>query len=1122
MNFSKIKLAFLNKFKKKDGKRSKLFIALVSILGLCAAAFIGCIIFIIILMQGLPDVGILEKDLAQSTIILDKDGNEIYKLYDKENRTYVASSEISTNMKNAIVAIEDRSFYSHPGVSFIGLSRAFVNNYILRRQLTQGASTLTQQLVKNLVLKDPAKTPTRKIKEAILAFQVERKYTKDKILELYLNQLSLGSTVHGIERGALTFFNKHAKDLSIAESAIIAAVPQAPSYFSPYGQHTDELIGYCKPAGSQGVNVGDAGDKSTPNSNTNKAPVASSDMELTVVAIDRVWLKITSDNGDKQYEGTLEKGEQIDVKATDALTFSSGNKSFEIYQDETKIKFPSDKTFTIKKSDLPALAASSGAQVSSGNSEIYKGLGNCKDINDVNYVKGRKDLVLEKMYEEKYITKEEMDQAWKESHNIVFKPYVERIRYPHFVMYVKEVLEQKFGEDISSKGYVVRTSIDPKVQEMAEAAIKKGGDTAASKYKIQNQAMVAVEPGTGKILAMVGSRDYWDKENDGNVNIITRKRQPGSSFKPFVYALLFQGKYGPGSVLWDLKTKFGGYSPNNYDNQQMGPMKIRNALAYSRNITAVKALILGGGEDALLDFMGKFGFGYLKETRDKTNEGKPDNEKFYYGYPLAIGTGEVRPLDMAAGYASFGNDGVWVEPTAIMEIRDSDNNIVMQWNPDEHKSEVMDSQIAYEISDILSDREARPAGFWRDALNIPGQTVAAKTGTSNKSFNGGKKILPSDLWTVGYSKYVSVAVWSGNNDGSALPPTSDGLNVSAPTWKDFMIKFHAGKDKKDFTRPEGIVSVAVSKLSGLRTSKATPSEYSSKDIFSSWSAPKDFDAAARSIKIDIRNNLRATDECPAAAVKEVSTYNVHSEKPEWKNWEDPVRAWAAGRGIATGGGAYSNEESPLCKKVDEEQAPKISIVSPVNFGTVSVGKVNVKVQVTAPLGVKRVDYMLDGTTQMTREVEPFNVGYVTIPNDTNSHTIRVVLTDQNFNTAEAQSAVKIEGDNKGPVLNVTSPVDGTKVSLGEQLVVNLDAYDEQSRIAKLEVYMNGELIKVFTGEPYTYSIYVNPKFYKAGPQLFSFRALDSNGNSAQRTVNIEFTPQDKPIPPITEDDDSTQ
>lgn len=1116
-------LSVLGKFRGADGKRSPLFITMIVLLVLFflgATSVVGVVVY---LMQDLPDIGILEKGLAESTVILDKDGNEIYKLYNDENRTYVGLDKISKNMQHAIIAIEDRNFYSHSGVSFIGLGRAFVNNYIFRKQSQQGASTLTQQLVKNLVLKDSSKTALRKVKEAILAYQVESKYTKDKILELYLNQLSLGSTVHGVERGALTFFHKQAKDLSIAESAIIAAIPQAPSHFSPYGPYKKELLGYCKtntPVAG-GINVGDAGGSKKDEVPADKTKVEKDQKNkdaivLTITALDKVWVKVTDAQNQKKFEGTIEKGDQVDVEGNSDLTFTSGNRNFEIYQDNLKLTLPKSNTFTLKKSEMASYVQNSTTAEDGVPESIQSGVGGCTSIDDPNYVEGRKDLVLRKMVEENYITVEEMKDAWKQSHQIVFKPYVEKITYPHFVMYVKEQLEKEYGGDVGTLGYVVKTTIDPKVQEMAENAIKKGGAIAASKYKTTNQALVAVEPSTGKIIAMVGSRDYWDEKNDGNVNITIRKRQPGSSFKPFVYALLFQGKYGPGSALWDVKTKFGGYSPNDYDGNTMGPMKVRNALAYSRNITAVKALILGGGEDGLLDFIAKFGFEYLKNNRDERNKDKADEDKYYYGNPIAIGTAEVRPLDMASGYGAFANEGNWVTTTSIEEIKDKNGNIVKQWNPEDKKVSVMDPQIAYEISDILSDSQARPAGFWRDALNVPGQIVAAKTGTSNKSFGKGKTILPSDLWTVGYSKYISVAVWSGNNDGSALPGNADGLNVSAPTWKEFMINFHAGKEKKPFEKPQGIVSMSVSRLSGLRASKTTPSEYISTDIFSSWAAPKDFDSAAKKIKVDSRNNLRANEDCPTDAVNEVFMYNVHSEKPEWKNWEEPVRAWAAGKGLGTvNDKPVSNEESSLCKKTKPENMPIISIVTPSNFGSVSGGKVNVRVQITAPSGVKKVEYFIDGKLEMQRESEPFTVGYVTVPADANSHSIKVHLVDKEYNGADSSVSVKTSSDAAGPVISIVSPAAGSKIALGSQLVMKVDAYDESSRINKLEVYMNGELIKVFSGEPYSYSIYVNPKYYQPGTYTISFKGSDTNGNMTQKTTSVQFVEAAPPTTPIT-------
>lgn len=1057
---------------------------------------LGGSIYLFVLFQSLPEIGDLEKSIAESTVLLDRNGNEIYKLYNEENRQYIALSEVGDNFKHAILSIEDKNFYEHPGVDLFGIARAALSN--LQGKQMQGASTITQQVVKNLVLKSNAQTPERKIKEAILAYQVERKYSKDKILELYVNQISFGGTAHGIQLAAQSYFSKNAKDLTIAEAATLASIPNGPTYFSPFGAGKPRLLGSCTLGKPDGKNVGE-GVATAPTEGVTQDTFA-----ISILARDRVWVKIVADGtGAPVFEGILEKGKQAEATAKESFQISTGNKSFDLFVGEEALKLPKEQTFTINKKDYAKNIATT-ENIQSNNEDTYTGIDGCTSIDDQNYIKGRKDLVLIRMMEDGYITKDQVDQAWKESHKLVFERKKDSISYPHFVMYVRQYLEEKYGEDVSTKGYIVKTTIDPEMQVAGEEILKKKGDENAKSLKVGNSSLVAVEPGTGQVLAMVGSRDYWDEANDGNVNVAVSLRQPGSSFKPFIYAALFEGKWGAGSVLWDVQTKFGGSTPQNYEGGFKGPMTVRMALAASRNIPAIKAFFLADGEEKVLDFVGKLGFGYLRTTRDERNVGKADEDKWYYGWPIALGAGEVRGIDMAAGYAAFANEGKYIPPITILEITTRSGEIIERWDEKDNSQQAMDPQVAYQIANILADPNARPAGTWRSVLTVPGQIAAAKTGTSNKVYKVGNTSIkyPSDLWTVGFSKYVSVAVWSGNNDGSALKPvggrTPDGLTVSAPIWKEFMTRVHANKEKKEFTKPDGIVSVSVSTLSGLRASKSTPKDYITTDIFSSWAAPKDFDKSS-AVKVDSRNGLLADDDCAEAVVVERVSYNVHSERPDWPAWENPVRAWAASKGFGGGNAKPTNtngsDKSPLCQKTPDDKKLTLSIIAPNSNGMVAAGKVNVQISLNAPLGASKVEYYMDGALQMTRTSEPFTTGFVTLPSDTGSHSIKVVAYDINMYSASSEIAVKVGVDSAGPQIGFTNP-GGDSYDLGSSVAVTINAYDEESSIQSVNLSLNGELIKVFKAPPFSHSLFLNKSFYKAGTYVLRAVATDQTGNTS--------------------------
>src|SRR3990167_7946994 len=452
-----------------------------------------------------------ERKIAESTKIYDRTGNILlYDVHGEEKRTVIPFNEIPRSVKNATIAIEDDSFYQHFGFRpFAFLRAVFIN--ILRGSFEQGGSTITQQLAKTTLL-TPEKTILRKIKEIIIAFKIERRYSKDEILNFYLNQIPYGSSAYGIEAASESFFSKHAKDLTILESAYLVSLPKAPSYYSPYGKHTKELDGRAQ-----------------------------------------FSLKRVKDLGfltDKEYEGAKNQ----------------------------KVKF--------------APARSQG------------------------------------------------------------------IIAPHFVIEVREELNKKFGEDaVAINGFKVTTTLNADLQQKTEEVVDKYATGNEKNFNAKNEGVVAIDPKTGDIWAMVGSRDYFNREREGNFNIATTHRQPGSSFKPFVYATAFKKGYTPETVVFDLKTQFSArcapndfsstmpcYSPDNFDNAFKGPITFRNALAQSVNIPAVKVLYLSGITDS------------IKTAEDMGITTLADANR--YGLTLVLGGGEVTLLELTGAYSVFASDGV--------------------------------------------------------------------------------------------------------------------------------------------------------------------------------------------------------------------------------------------------------------------------------------------------------------------------------------------------------------------------------------------------------------------------------------------------------------------------------
>jgi 1A family penicillin-binding protein len=579
----------------------------------------------------IPDLSAFEeRRVLQSTKIYDRTGEVVlYDLNSDVRRTVIPFEEMSRHIKNASVAIEDDQFYNHIGIDIRAIIRAAVSNFQDGDLLGgQGGSTITQQVIKNSVLQRD-KTLARKVKEAILSIKIERVLSKEEILEIYLNESPYGGTIYGIEEASRAFFNKPASELSLPEAAYLAAIPQAPTYLSPYGNNREDL----------------------------------------------------------------------------------------------------DK---------------------------------------------RQQLVLERMRINGFITIEEFEEA--QSQSVEFEPQaVTGIKAPHFVMYIVEQLAETYGEEaLAEQGLRVITTLDWELQKEAERIVAQKAASNTEKFNASNAGLVATDPKTGDLLVMVGSRDYFSEEIDGNFNVTLASRQPGSSIKPFVYATAFSKGYLPATIVFDVPTQFSTacepweqtseapcYAPNNYNFKFVGPISMRNALAQSLNIPAVKTLYLAGLNDTI-KFATDMGLTTL-------------NDPERYGLTLVLGGGEVKLLDMTHAYGVFANGGLKAESRNILRIEDSQKNIIEEFET--KTSRVMEENVAYMVSDVLSDNVARTPlwGSW-SIVNFGDRDVAIKSGSTNNL---------RDAWIMGYAPNIAVGAWVGNNDNKAMGGGLSGL-ITTPMWREFM------------------------------------------------------------------------------------------------------------------------------------------------------------------------------------------------------------------------------------------------------------------------------------------------------------------------------------------------
>lgn len=578
-----------------------------------------------IYLYGTPSIKhIREYPFRLPSILYDRTGTqELYRLYDEENRIIIAHDAIPDSLRLATIASEDTQFYAHKGVDPFSIFRAFIAN-LESGEIKQGGSTITQQLARALFLNNE-RTLGRKIREALLAIKIDQALTKDEVLDLYLNTIPYGANAYGAEVAAETFFHKHASELSLDESALLAALPNAPTYYSPYKDHTVEL-------------------------------------------------------------------------------------------------------------------------------------------------KARQKNILTKMRTLGFITREEAVQALHADTLLTVTPRAETIVAPHFVFAVLDELKTKYSEeDLRTKGLKIITTLDLELQAEAEKAVREGAAKNVARGA-SNAALVALDAKTGDILAMVGSKDYFDQSIDGNVNVTLEKRQPGSAFKPFAYATAFSKGFQPETPIYDTPINFGpdgsghNYIPRNYDGKFHGLLTMRQALSMSLNVPAVQTLALAGIADTIK----------LATAMGITTLTDPKR----YGLSLVLGGAEVRPIDMANAFSVFGQEGRTHETTGIATLLDREGN-TLSFREASTSEQVLDPEVARKINSILSDNVSRTPIFGpRSPLAFPsGITVAGKTGTT-QNFR--------DAWTVGYTPSIAVAVWAGNNDNRPMHAGADGIYVAAPIWRAFI------------------------------------------------------------------------------------------------------------------------------------------------------------------------------------------------------------------------------------------------------------------------------------------------------------------------------------------------
>ena len=591
----------------------------------------------------------------------------------------------------------------------------------------------------------------------------------------------------------------------------------------------------------------------------------------------------------------------------------------------------------------------------------------------------RKNYVLDRMVATGKVSKEDADKAKAEDTlalGTTLKPRHDSMLAPHFAMYTLEQIADQYGDEkIQKEGLKIITTLDYDKQKLAEQAIADNRKNLNNNNG-QNAALVSIDPKTGQILDMVGSVDYFDTKLDGNVNVADSLRQPGSSFKLFDYSTVLKKKeYSPSKIFYDLQTDFGnGYIPKNFSGSFSGPVTMRSALQNSLNIPAIKAASVAG-LDNVIQTAHDLGITSM-------------NDRSRYGASLGIGVAEVKPVDMASAYGTMANGGNRQDLTPILKITDGNGKTLYDFDKDHKSKDAIDPQIAYEMSSMLSDNAARAKTFGlHSALYFSDRTVAAKTGTTQDNRDG---------WTCGYTPSLTTVVWVGNNMPS--PMKRDAVELAGPIFHEFMKNALANTPNEQFTAPAGIQTVTVEKYSNklpgdLSTEKTT-------DVFASWQIPSDKDDVHLKLRVCKANGKLAPGDLPDSMSEDRTFTNIHSEKPDNPNWENPVIAWAQANGM------YNNPPTDYCSSKD--LTPSLSFGSPGSGANVS-GVVTISVIPSTSPKIVKVEYFIDEVSIGNGDTgsSSFAKSYDFSALSAGSHKLSAIATDENGTTVQSSENISV-------------------------------------------------------------------------------------------------------------------
>lgn len=969
--------------------------------------------------------------LTQATVITDRNGIELYKIFD-ENREYVDLESMSPYMLKAIVAVEDQRFWEHEGLDPMGIFRAGVKTML--GQNGWWGSTLTQQLITNLMkLERPFwgtffEKVDYKLTQIILAkrlnnvlqkqIKAEKKNLssseikmemKRKILELYLNYVFLGNNAYGVEAASKTYFNKSAKDLTVMESAILAAIPKAPTRFDPY--KSKKLLGNITVKNIQGEVV-----------------PYEWNLKAAIVA---------------QFRDTI-------------MNANFANKG----DAESLVRF--------LNSLAPKTISVEGISY------------------EVSYSNERAEYVLARMFVDKVITEDELKAALSESLTKIFEKSSFAIKAPHFVFWVKELLEKDFGSGATKQAWmVVKTTLDLGIQEAAESSVR-ANSSALFEFGASNSSLLYADSINGDVLAYVGSLDYFNKDIQGQNDMVKNPRQSWSSIKPLIYALGFAKlPLTLDTPIYDIPFSVGQDTPNNADGKFDGALPLKKALGFSRNIPAVKMFLALGGESVAKPFLQNLWLSGVKNEIE-------------YGYPLSLWAAEVSMLELAGAYTHL-STSTPAKLNPILEIKSSDGTILYTKTP-EIQQNVINPGIISLMWKILSD-PANRIGAWATKFNVKGLTYALKTGTSNVRTE--KASLPRDWWLAAYTPSKVLLMWAGNADARPMNAKAYGGSIHANSAKSFLSNLLAqGRLTNEVMPMKDITTVNISKVSWKMAGETTPAELVVSTFGWSGMLPKEVDNGIKQVDIDVSCFGKVSPLTPLDSVRKGFLIQPSTFMPNKMDINDISKYLQ--QSIVSGSGAWAwsflmEEPTQYCEGMQPSSNDAIQIAFLRPTEKQSFAKKNMlSYTITAPINVKKVIVSLDGQN-VTSYIDNSSSIQATKPIDLSEyadglHTLAITAIDvENGMKTSSISINLVSADTGMPFIkkersSVTKNEDGS-------FAVVLFADDEASSIKDIKVFdkNTGKMLTSVWGQVL--------QFVAKAPEII-VEIADSYGNVLKQDLNL--------------------